>query len=156
MHCQTLLLTLAGLAATVSATGSPAARPGVAAIAARADATACAASATKIENTYPTPTDSALSSFLDAQTAETFSVPSSLQKQFCTYEASEVNWYSSVAQPFLSGCSQYLPDDLLTVLSLSVTTETWCASVTKNVAGPRETGAMAGIMAAAGLAVAML
>lgn len=154
MQIQSLTLALVGLAATVSAIANPA-HPALAALAARADATACASSAFSIASSFPTPTDKALSSFYATQTQDTFTVPVDLQKPYCTYEASAAAWASSVAGPFLQACSMYIDAAERSSLTAQATTQTWCATVTKNVAMPRETGAMA-IMAAAGLAVAIM
>jgi len=166
MYAKVVLLALAASASAfqaevgqraVAAVAARATAPPVAgALVPRADAAACATSANAISKQgLPTPTDKALSSFIDAQTDSTFSVPSSLQKQFCTYEANAIAWYSSVYIPFQKDCSKYIPDSL-EINTASLTTESWCAAATKNVAGPRETkGAMA-VLAACGMAAAML
>ncbi|KAF2714974.1 hypothetical protein K504DRAFT_496869 [Pleomassaria siparia CBS 279.74] len=156
MYAQALILALAASASAMQqqAVAHPAhhavaalaaritAAPVPRALVVRADDDACATSASSIEQGYPSATDKDLSSFLDAQTDSTFQVPSSLQKQYCTYEASAVGWFSSVYEPFQKSCSDLIPDSL--ELTTTLTTETWCAEATKNVAGPRQTqGAMA-------------
>jgi len=161
-YIQVLLLTLAASASAIEeAIAQPAvaafviratAAPVAGAIVPRADADSCTTSFLSLASNIPTPTDKDLSSFLDSQPDSTFAVPSSVQKQYCTFQASNVAWFSSAYLPFQKACSA-LGDFPTTT---SVTVESWCASVTKNVAGPRETKGALAIVAAAGIAVAMI